>query len=101
MVSGKSIRKRRDVFRKLWIAQGAACFICEHHMDPKPYHRVRSPNGWTKEHVNPRARGGGDDRNLTLTHHKCNSYKSDRAPTENELRRLEELYRVVDDMVLK
>lgn len=65
-----------DVRKPLYSAQRGLCGIC------RRYGKVKSMN---IDHVVPLARGGGDYRNLMLTHYPCNERKGSRMPTGCEL----------------
>jgi 5-methylcytosine-specific restriction endonuclease McrA len=64
----------------MWHFQCAKCYICA-----EGFSRQRLA---TREHVNPRALGGKNPRNILLACIECNNIKGDRPPTKRELKLL-------------
>lgn len=74
----KLSKKFRNKFlHKLYKAQNGICYLCGKHF---PYTKM------TKEHVDPRAKGGkNSQKNILLACSPCNGKKGDRLPTSEEL----------------
>lgn len=77
--------RRRD--RLIW-AQHGRCYLCEGLFDER-----RLP---TEDHVRPRARGGGNARNILMACPPCNQEKADRKPTARELAVLAHVNAILD-----
>jgi 5-methylcytosine-specific restriction endonuclease McrA len=74
--------------RDLWLAQdGGRCFHCNEQMDYSPCRSKRNLNGWTREHLVPRSRGGKNAFNIVLAHHWCNGVRGSAMPTQEEMER--------------
>lgn len=70
--------------RALYKAQNGQCYLCG-----KPMKHV------TQDHVIPKSKGGGDYKNVLLTHESCNQNKNDRYPTQQELKTCVEIYNTI------
>lgn len=89
--------ERNPSMAELFKRQSGGCFHCAGWMDPLPRRSmpngaVENPNGYTREHLVPRSKGGVTVGNIVLAHFSCNTCKGDRMPTEQELARLRKLY---------
>lgn len=61
---------------RLFIAQKGLCFHCDKPMLMHPARKKKSGSyneGWTREHVFPKSRGGKNAGNIVLAHLTCNS----------------------------
>ena len=68
---------RKVKYRKLFDAQNGLCYLCK---GPLTVYDC------TIDHVKPKSKGGKDSlRNILLTHSTCNTEKSNRMPTEQEM----------------
>ncbi len=54
--------------------------------------RSKEPKGWSRDHVFPRAVGGGRPANVLLAHRDCNEDKAHRWPTPCEVIYLAAVY---------
>lgn len=80
----------------LYRAQHGRCFHCLQPMVEIPFRIGLVPNGWTREHVFPRARGSsGIGNNFVLAHQRCNLQRGSRMPTDIEIIRTIRLYREI------
>jgi hypothetical protein len=67
-------RRGRMKWLRQYERQGGLCAICG---------EWRAPAGMTRDHIVPRAKGGGTDwDNIQLTCEPCNSAKGDKMPNE-------------------
>ena len=74
----------------LYVVQRGRCFICGGPMLPTRATKLpdgQYDNGWNRDHVIPKKRGGVGNRNIALTHVKCNSRKGDKMPSEGMIKR--------------
>lgn len=60
----------------LFRAQQGRCFHCLKSMARGPW-RMNRADGWTREHVIPKAKGGNDRLNVVLAHRSCNIIRAD------------------------
>lgn len=75
----------------LYRLQDGLCFHCAQLMDAETWIATR-PNGWTKEHVIPKAEGGkGLQNNIVLAHRDCNAARGDLC-TDADIERTIALY---------
>jgi len=74
----------------LFLAQDGRCFHCTEPMADTPHPMMR--NGWTREHVYPRARYRRMGNNVVLAHAECNSAKGGRPPTPEEVEKARLIY---------
>ena len=70
----------------LCAAQDGKCFYCPLEFEGKSTNDNRK-RGWTLDHVRPESKGHGYAWNVVLACCICNSKKSDRDPTDEELAR--------------
>lgn len=71
LIAKHKASERPLIVDDIYDAQGGLCFHCLKHMDPWPWTK-RHPNGFTREHVAPKAHGGSMWRNIVLAHQCCN-----------------------------
>jgi 5-methylcytosine-specific restriction endonuclease McrA len=73
----------------LWLAQSGLCFHCHEPMAIGPARKTSGgyDNGWTREHLVPKSKGGKHGHNVVLAHVKCNSARGNADPTPEMLRR--------------
>lgn len=84
----------------LFAKQRGACFHCGEMMTPQPAQwraggGLDYPNGYTREHILPRSRGGkgrGSLTKLVLAHQRCNARRRDALPTPTDLLKAKLLY---------
>ena len=74
---------------RLFLAQQGICFHCHEPMlwNPTAPSGRRHKFGWTREHLVPRSKGGGNGENIVLAHKKCNEKRGNTPPTEEMLAR--------------
>jgi len=80
------------VLRKL---QGCRCFYCMAPLSARHHVPGRRERGWTRDHVRPRAKGGGNACNVVLACFGCNQLKGDRLPSALELAAARQLWAAV------
>jgi len=72
--------------RRLFEIQQGRCIVCGGHLPNVTRKLNGEPFSISLEHIMPRALGGADnDRNIALSHRRCNTEKADRPPTGCEL----------------
>lgn len=94
---------KRELLRKIWEAQGRACYICDKAMTfpAKLTEAGAARHHATQDHVWPRALNGPSGPiNILLAHRSCNEKKGARAPTERELMRFETTFAALDPLTL-
>lgn len=72
-------------YRVMWELQGRRCFHCGGEMGGKTFLQKRRENGYTRDHLVPRASGGGVIGNIVLAHERCNTAKAAKLPTQFDL----------------
>lgn len=91
MLVCKSIRRPSGLDLALFGVQAGACFHCGGAMS-----RDDDADGWSREHVVPRAAGGfGLLHNIVLAHWRCNNARGDADPSEDMLTRSAAIYEVI------
>jgi hypothetical protein len=66
----------------VWLIQDGLCSLCQKRLPPRSWRDEPGlRDGWSREHVVPRSRGGRLPNNVLLAHRRCNSNKSDKPPT--------------------
>lgn len=79
----------------LWAAQLGLCYLCGQPMDHRPHNARQAPDGWTRDHLRPRSRGGRlSAGNVLLAHMACNSRRGDALPTREACAYAAEVARV-------
>ena len=99
----KHPKRRRDkpYAAAVYAVQEGNCFYCGEFITMRNRGKWKRYRLATKDHVFPQSRPGlrnGDNahlRGIVMACKRCNGRKGDRAPTENEVRRLEELEAMV------
>ena len=78
----------------LYEAQKGKCFLCGNEMSPWSAKKVNGAidNGYTRDHVIPKSKGGKIRKNIVLVHQKCNSRRGNKDPSEDMLRYVKELW---------
>lgn len=82
--------------KALFKMQHGKCFYCDKKMDNRS-HNETTPNGYTKDHVFPRAQTETEvpyrpGQNIVLSCYQCNSDKADSLPTLDQIRKHNILY---------
>lgn len=90
----RQIGQRLTAFlRQLFEAQGTLCFHCDEPMLAAVPRGGDRRQGWTREHVYPRATGGNTlGNNIVLAHASCNNDKGSRDPTQAEIEKAIGIY---------
>jgi 5-methylcytosine-specific restriction endonuclease McrA len=67
----------------VWLIQEGECCHCGKQLGPYPWQdEPELRDGWTREHVLPRSRGGRLPGNVLLAHASCNRRRGNKKPTE-------------------
>lgn len=88
----------------IYMAQEGRCFHCTRPMlmsaAVKKAKNCSYNDGWTREHVIPRSKGGRRGwQNVVLAHAKCNHKRGDTDPTSEMLKRADRIRFVARDMI--
>lgn len=70
---------------RIFVLQKERCYLCGHRMAGKPAGGGAAGDKYTRDHVNPKFRGGKDHENILLAHQPCNLAKGNRKPHPCEL----------------
>ncbi len=74
-----------DVYSTLHTLQGGRCFYCDANISNESWIKGVRPKGFTKDHFLPKSRGHTLVGNVILACRKCNTRKSNRPPTQDEV----------------
>ena len=81
---------------RLFVAQGGMCFHCGTTMKKRAAlnskRSGRRNDGYTREHLVPKSKGGGNGENVVLAHKSCNLKKGEQMPTANEVSRAKRIH---------
>jgi 5-methylcytosine-specific restriction endonuclease McrA len=78
---------------KTYMAQGGRCFHCGKPMHTKHHLKGGGNNGWSREHLIPRACGGYGIGCIVLAHWHCNNKRGAKRPTSVELTKAAAVFR--------
>lgn len=87
----------------IYLAQQGRCFHCTKPMLMSACVRSASGNhnnGWTREHVTPRSKGGRRGyKNVVLAHAKCNHRRGNADPTPDMVERHARIRLIADELI--
>lgn len=88
-----------SLIRSLLEVQNRQCFYCRGELNDYAYRYGRNDSGWTRDHVMPRARGGGEFKNVVLACGPCNQRKGCRVPDPYVLGRARHVWTAAAEML--